>query len=577
MKRGVVLRSAWKIARAYWFSEEKWTAWGLLLVVIALNLSLVYITVRLNVWQSSFYQVIQNYNQAGFFAEVASYVLLAFAFILVKGYQIYTRMLLHIHWRSWLTDRYLSRWMQNKTYYRLQLMTESAADNPDQRISEDIELFVLLTLRLSLDLLQDAVTVLSFVVILWELSGIIELSFGEWSFSLPGYLVWAALVYAGIGTYFTLRVGRPLVKLDYDQQRYEADFRFSLFRVREYGESIAFYKGEGQEKRNCMAHFQHVIENFRKIILVRKRLMWLTTSYSQVSVIFAILVASPGYFRNQIHLGQMFQVIDAYHHVQTGFSFIIDSFTRLAQWRAVVNRLNHFLVCMEAIPPEQVGDTRERIKGLKKKFVTEALHVFRPDGGRLLGECSLTLEQGDRVLITGASGCGKSTLLRTLSGLWPYMSGKVRWHQAGSIFFIPQKAYMPVDSLRQALVYPSGSAVVKDVRLEEMLKECRLSHLIGQLDEIRDWGQALSLGEQQRVAFIRMLLRQPAWLFLDEATSALDEKMEEEMYTLLLKKLPYTAIISVGHRKSLFKYHQKQLDLDGAGGWSLKNIEGYSH
>ncbi|MDF2876584.1 MAG: bacA 2 [Sporomusa sp.] len=572
MRRGVMLRGAWKIARTYWFSEEKWSAWLLLSSVIVLNLVLVYITVQLNLWQGSFYDAIQNFNYAGFLKVMEQYALLGILLIVVKGYQIYVRMLLHMRWRRWLTERYLTAWLRKKSYYRLQLMAENAADNPDQRISEDVELFVMLTLRLSVDFLQDVVTVFSFVIILWDLSGIFYLPVGGREIAIYGYLVWLALAYAAVGTYWTLRIGRPLVRLEYDQQRYEADFRFSLVRVREHAESIALYSGENNEKRNCLQHFNEIIVNFLKIIDVRKKLMWLTTGYSQVSVIFAALIASPLYFRGQIHFGQMFQIIDAYNHVQVGFSFIIDSFTRLAQWRAVVNRLNNFLTFLEAIHIEDVSHKEVVYWQQRVDFCVEQVNIFQPDGQKLVQELTLKLPIGQRLLITGPSGCGKSTLLRTLAGIWPYASGCIRIPQKARIMFVPQKSYMPINTLREVLLYPGLSRSVSDDDLQAILTECRLQHLTGKLDEWLDWGQALSLGEQQRVAFARAFLQKPDWLFLDEATSALDEATEQTVYQLAVKTLTKTAIVSVGHRSTLVEYHHTRLLLGGDGGWELRPI-----
>lgn len=572
MKRGAVLRSAWKIARAYWFSEEKWSAWRLLIAVVTLNLSLVFITVQINVWHSFFYQVIQDYDYAGFLDAVMQFAILAGLFIIVRGIQIYVRMLLHINWRRWLTDRYLSEWLHKKNYYRLQLLAGSSADNPDQRISEDIELFVGLTLRLSLDVLQDVVTVSSFVVILWNLSGVIIFNFGGIDITVYGYLVWAAFLYAGLGTYWTIKVGRPLVKLEYEQQRYEADFRYSLVRVRDNAESIALYAGEGQEKVNCLRHFCNIVGNYKEIICVRKNLMWLTTAYSQAAVIFSILVASPRYFYNQIHLGQMFQIIDAYNHVQAGFSFIIDSFTRLAQWRAVVNRLNNFIIFMETVRVENASYKRIIDHQADNKFILNKVSVYRPDSGILVHDATFSINRGDRILVSGPSGCGKSTLLRALAGIWPYTDGQVKIPSNANILFVPQRTYMPIDELRKVLVYPGLRRKVSDDELIELLKACRLPHLVDNLNNSFDWGQALSLGEQQRIAFVRTLLLKPDWLFLDEATSALDENTEQIVYRLINDNLLKTAIVSVGHRGTLLGYHEKRLILDGKGDWHLEKI-----
>jgi len=562
-----------KIACYYWWSEEKFTAWLLLLAVIALNLGLVYISVRINVWQSTFYQVIQDYNQSGFLKAVSEFGLLAVCYTVLRGYQLYLRLLLHIRWRRWLTGQYLDNWLSNKTYYRLQLIAGDSIDNPDQRLSEDIELFVTLSLRLSLDLLHDVVTILSFIIILWQLSGVLFLSIGTYHVPIYGYLVWAAVCYAFVGTYFTVKLGYPLVGLDFDQQRYEADFRFNLMRLRENAESIALYSGEPSERRTLWDRFQNIFGNFRNIATMRKRLTWLTTGYSQVSALFAILVASPRYFQGQIHLGNMFQIIDAYNRVQTGFSFAIDSFTRIAEWRAVVNRLNNFLLSMEL--------ARTRLSGHYKLVVTKSsqpayrvkdLNLYLPNGENLVHNFSLSLKLGERLLVAGPSGCGKSTLLRAIAGIWPYAQGELIVPTGDKIMFVPQKTYLPLSSLRDVLLYPGFSKNTRSPIIEEALTACKLPYLIDRLSSLENWGQALSLGEQQRIAFAQVLLHRPDWLFLDEATSALDEPTERELYLLLKIRLPQACIVSVGHRQTLLEHHLTRLELDLEGNWRLDTL-----
>lgn len=572
-RKKALLVSSWKIAKGYWYSQEKWSAWGLLITVITLNLTIVYILVLLNSWQVNFYEVIQKYNYEGFIQSIYHYSMLAACLVVVRGYQIYARMMLHIRWRRWMTEHYLSEWLYHKTYYLLQLSAQHDTDNPDQRISEDVEMFVWLTLRLSLDLLHDVVTVLSFITILWNLSGVIYLSWAQYQIPIYGYLVWAAIVYAVVGTYWTVRMGKPLVTMDFDQQRYEADFRFRLMRIRENAESIAMYEGETQEKWNCFGDFGKIISNYLKIIVIRKQLMWFTAGYTQVSAIFASLVASPRYFSGHIHLGEMFQIVDAYSHVQTGFSFVIDSFARLAQWRAVVNRLTNFLVSMEMVrtPTRKIYQlTSYPVRSTA--YSVKNLEIFLPDGSCLLKQFSLSLEEQERLLIMGPSGCGKSTLLRTFAGIWPYAAGEILVPIGKKIMFIPQKSYMFLNSLRDVLAYPGGSKAISDDKIKELLELCKLPHLIEKLNMVADWGQALSLGEQQRIAFVRVLLQQPQWLFLDEATSALDEHTEQEIYRIITERLTHTGIVSVGHRHTLLVYHQTRLDLDTMGNWSLKKI-----
>ncbi len=571
--KAALLLTSWKIARSYWFSEEKWSAWGLLLTVITLNLGIVYMLVLINTWQVNFYEVIQSHNYQGFMESIAHYAILAICLVVVRGYQIYTRMMLHIKWRCWMTERYLSDWLHHKTYYLLQLSQNQDMDNPDQRISEDIEMFVWLTLRLSLDLLQDLVTVLSFILILWDLSGILTLSFGGYQISIHGYLVWVALLYAMFGTYWTVKTGRPLVKLDFDQQRNEADFRFSLMRLRENAESIALYGGEKQEKWNFHQGFGKIVATYRKIMMVRRSLTWLTSAYTQVSSIFASIAASPRYFSSQIHLGQMFQIVDAYRHVQTGFSFVVDSFTLLAQWRAVVNRLNNFLVSMEMVRNQSSKAYKLNISRENSSVYSACnLQVLLPDGSSLINDFTLSIKPADKLLIMGQSGCGKSTLLRTFAGIWPYASGKIMIPDKQKVMFVPQKSYLPFSSLREILFYPDIVKDDKDKMMQEILIMCKLSHLTDKLHVVADWGHTLSLGEQQRIAFARVLLQKPNWLFLDEATSALDESTEQAIYQMIVDTMGSTAIISVGHRSTLMRYHKTKLELNGVGSCTISRI-----
>lgn len=567
MKRGVVIRSAWRLGRDYLFSEQRWTAWGLLLAVIGLNLLLVYIIVQINLWQAQFYNIIQLRDQSGFIQAIGFYAILAVVLVVIKGAQIYFRLQFHINWRQWLTEKYLSYWLKNKIYYRLQFHHDTMSDNPDQRMSEDVDLFVALTLRLSLECMQDMLTVCSFIVILWNISEVIVFSVGTVEVTIYGYLVWAALFYAMIGTYFTVKIGKPLVDLDYQQQKYEADFRFSLIRVREYAESIALYGGEQAERKQCLEIFKHLIFNFKEIIQIRKRLTWLTTGYAHTAVIFAIFVASPRYFAGKISLGHMFQIIDAFNQVQSGMSFIIDSFTRVAQWRAVVNRLNNFLKCMEAAERMARYTELKRLRA-EPQFIVNDVAVRKPDGQILVRHLNLSLKAGDRLIITGPSGCGKSTLIRTFAGLWLYAEGSIST-LSGTWMFVPQKPYMPIHTLRQVLLYPCPESHISDKVLCDLLELCHVGYLAVRMEESGDWGKILSLGEQQRIAFVRILLHQPQWIFLDEATSALDDTNQALMYQLVIERIPQAAIVSVGHRQSIVAFHQQRLCLDGQGGWQL--------
>ncbi|SDF52489.1 putative ATP-binding cassette transporter [Sporolituus thermophilus DSM 23256] len=565
-------RDIWQLTKEYWWSEEKWQARGLLAVNLALTLGHVYILVLINEWYNTFYNALQNYDKDAFWQALGEFCLLAAIYIIIAVYELYLQQMLEIRWRRWLTYRYLDNWLYKRTYYIMQLL-DPGTDNPDQRISEDLRLFTAYTLRLSLGLLKAVVTLVSFVAILWRLSGPLHIPFGAWQLTIPGYLVWAALAYAIIGTWLTVKIGRPLVNLNFDQQRFEADFRFSLVRLREHGESIAFYGGERQEQANFVQRFRHVFANFWQLMQRQKQLTWFTSGYFQLAIIFPILVASPRYFAGQIQLGGLMQISSAFGRVQDSLSWIIDRFSQLAEWQAVVNRLVGFINNMERVRHICLNEAGVRIRPSEgATFTAVGLNVCLPDGRQLIQPLALELRRGDSLLVVGPSGCGKSTLLRTFAGLWPFGQGEIRIPQGQRVLFVPQKSYLPIGTLREALLYPKSPGSVSDAAIREAMDLCRLEGFKDQLDRVEDWSHILSLGEQQRVAFVRVLLQKPDWLFLDEATSALDEPTERALYKLLRERLPQTTIVSVGHRNTLSSHHRKKLAIDDSGNWSILNL-----
>jgi putative ATP-binding cassette transporter len=555
----------WRLTRGYWGSSEKGRAWALLAAIVALTLGNVYVLVLLNEWNNRFYNALQEYDVSGFWHALGDFSLLAAAFIITAVYEQYLQQMLEINWRRWMTADYLATWLDGQTYYRLQLL-DNSTDNPDQRISEDLQMFVSLTLRLALGFLKAGVTLVSFVAILWRLSGPLALPAGGGEIVIPGYMVWVALVYAAAGTWLTARIGRPLIGINFNQQRYEADFRFSLVRLRENSESIAFYKGEAQEEVNFAGRFAWVYANFRQLMRQQKRLTWLTSGYAQIAIIFPYLVAAPRYFSHQFQLGGLVQTASAFGRVQDALSFFVESYSLLAQWRAVVNRLTGFRGNMALVKTKPTVVVKQGPTGL---LSVAGLSVGLPSGDRLLGNLALTLRAGDRLLVSGPSGSGKSTLLRTLAGIWPFGSGAIRIPAGHRLLFLPQKAYLPVGTLREAVLYPYGAGWADDEAIREVLTLCRLPEWAANLDRSENWAQIMSLGEQQRLAFARALLHRPDWLFLDEATAALDEPTEAALYELLRERLPAATIVSVGHRSTLARYHQRTLKLDGAGGWQL--------
>lgn len=555
------LKDVWYLTKSYWTSEEKLKAFGLLGIIIALTLGIVYMLVLLNEWNNSFYNALQNYQTDMIFDGLLRFSWLAAIYIILSVYSYYLQQTLILHWRRWMTVQFLDIWLKNKTYYQLQMFGEDT-DNPDQRISEDIRLFVEMTLSFGVGILKSLCTFISFVFILYQLSGTLQFTaFGqEWH--LNGYLFWAALVYSVIGTYITHIVGRKLVKLNFVQQRYEADFRFSMIRLRESAESVAFYRGEKQEGSIFRDRFALLLDNFWKLVNKQKQLVWLNSGYSQIAIIFPFVAAMNRYLSREITLGGLMQVSSAFGNVQGALSYFIDVYTSLAQWQAVVMRLTFFGRHMHEVSIEAEKFHLQRFAA-SQEVEAEHMQINLPDGTPLLKDICFTLQPGRNVLIKGVSGSGKSTFLRVIAGIWPYVDGKIRIPEPEKLMFIPQKPYLPLGTLRAALLYPGGRQI-SDEQLIALMNTCQIGYLSDKLDVTADWSHVLSVGEQQRLAFVRAHLQQPVWLFLDEATSALDEETEAKMYQLAASNLPNTTIVSVGHRSTLNKYHVLQLKLDKA-------------
>jgi putative ATP-binding cassette transporter len=567
-KTKAFLRDFWALARPYWLSEERRSAGLLLAVVVALNLGIVWVNVAINLWQNDFYNALQDRDQDAFMRQLAKFAGLAAAYIVMAVYAIYLRQLLQIRWRRWLTERYLHEWLDGRMYYRLQL-TDRGTDNPDQRIAEDLRLFVDLTLTYTLDLMATAVTLVSFTAILWSLSGPLEFAVGDLRVVIPGYLLWVALVYAAGGTWLTHRIGRPLVKLHFDQQRYEADLRYSLVRFRENAEGVALYHGEADEKRNFVARFNEVMFNWWQIMQRRKKLNGFTYSYGQVAIIFPYVVVAPNFFSGAIQLGGLMQTASAFTQVQGALSWFVDVYVRFAEWKATVDRLIGFRGAIERVRAEaraNPGVVQQR--DARPGIAFEGVRLELPDGRVLLNATSATFPPGESLLVTGPSGVGKSTLFRAIAGIWPFGGGLITLPLGARALFLPQKPYLQVGSLRDVMCYPEWSGRFDTGQLSAVLAACGLPHLVKRLDEQRNWALELSIGEQQRIAFCRALLRKPEWLLLDEATSALDGPSEERLYRLVKERMPGTTLISIGHRPALAAFHDRRLEvraLEGGG------------
>ena len=562
-------RSLWKILGPYWWSEEKWVGRGLLAVIITLNLGLVYVTVLFNQWNRLFYDSIQNKDYGSFKTQLLRFSVLAFIYIAVSVYRLYLNQMLEMKWRRWLTSQYLERWMTHQVYYRMEVQ-RNGTDNPDQRIAEDIRLFTNGALSLSLGLLSSVVTLASFTGILWVLSGDLSFSLRGHDIIIPAYMVWVALTYAFFGSYLTHWIGKALITLNFKQQRYEADFRFGLVRVRENAEGIALYRGEASEQENLNSRFVQILKNWWVIMKCQKRLTWFTSSYSQVAIIFPILVAAPRFFSGAIQLGGLMQIASAFSNVQSALSWFIDNYRPFAEWKSSVDRLTSFheTICTTEPNQGQLCDLQVNAKDSPALSI-DNLNLRLPDGRVLVNNLTMTVSPGERLLVRGPSGVGKSTLFRAIAGIWPFGSGVIGFHRSASKLSLPQKPYLPIGTLRDAICYPEKPGTFCDSEIEKTLVLCRLGNFVRRMDESAHWEQVMSPGEQQRLAFARALLYKPAWLYLDEATSALDDATQDYLYSMIGKLLPNTSVVSIAHRADLKHFHNRMLSFDSDGNHHL--------
>lgn len=562
------LATVWRIASPYFRSEDKWAGRGLLAAVIAIELSLVAIDVLINKWNSRFFNALQDKDWDRFVTEIGVFCVLASLAVVLSVYQLYLNQWLQIRWRNWMTRHYLGEWLDGPNHYLMQLQGD-AADNPDQRMTEDVKLFIERTMEIGVGLLSSIVSLASFVVILWGLSAAAPLHLFGNELAIPGYLVWGALIYAIFGTVLTQWIGSPLVKLDFEQQQREADFRFNLVRARENSEQIALMKGEPAERERLMHRFGRVISNWYDIMSRTKRLTFFTQSYAQAAVVFPYIVVAPAYFfGGKVQLGGLTQTASAFDSVYKALSFFVSVYRRLAEWRAVVARLDGFEMSIASSRRLATDPASVQVAaGAGKAIELKGLSVRLPNGSPVVAADAISLRDGERTLITGPSGSGKSTLFRAIAGVWPFGGGLITAPAGATLMMLPQRPYFPIGSLHAAVSYPSAAGTFDIERVKRALLDAGLTSLAGRLHEEAHWNRILSLGEQQRLGVARALLHTPAFLFLDEATASLDEPSEAALYRLLAEKLPQTTVVSIGHRSTLDAFHERKLALvrDGDG------------
>ena len=546
-----------RVATPYFKGEDRRAGRLLLVSVIALELGIVALNVMFNAWNARFYNAIEDKNWDVFWDELLVFSGLAALFIAAAVYQVYLQMWLRIRWRQWMTEQYLSRWLRDGAHYRMRL-TGDAADNPDQRIAEDLDLFAERAISIGTGLLGAVATLISFIAILWRLSG--EAAIPVLG-AIPGYLVWTALLYALVGTLITHLIGKPLVRLNFNQQRFEADFRYHLVRMRENGEQVALLAGEDAERERLGGRLATLVGNFRLIMSAQKRLTWFTAGYQQISIIFPLVVASPAYFAGTIQLGVLMQTASAFEEVQRAFSFFVTAYPQLAEWRAVTQRLIGFedAIVVAGRMKKETGVRHAENSGAA--LSVDDVRLRLPSGVPLVVADDMVVSLGEHVLIGGRSGSGKSTLFRAIAGIWPFGDGRIAVAKGKKLLVLPQRPYLPFARLDEALAYPNAAHEFSAQQFADLLKAVGLERLIERLDEEASWPHILSQGEQQRVSIARAILAKPDILLLDEATSSLDEPGEAALYELLAERLPGATIVSIGHRSTLQAFHERRFEL----------------
>ncbi|MEJ8864611.1 ABC transporter ATP-binding protein/permease [Pseudomonas jessenii] len=560
------LRNFWRLARPFWTSEQKYPALLLLVATVLMTLCLVGVNILTNFWNLHFYNALQDKDYAGFLLGGLQFILLQVGTAAFTVGAFHFQQKLTLRWRRWATCNMLDQWLGSQRYQKLKL-TETDVDNPDQRIAEDIDLFIVKSLKLSLGLLTSVVSLFSFLHILWQASGLVSVPFAGESVVIPGLLVWIALVYALLGTGLAFWLGRALPRLNFMQQRREADFRFSLMRLRENADSVAQYRGEATENARFNQRLEAALENFWTLVKTQKLIMGYSTFYLRSATVIPMFIMAPQFFAGAFPLGRLTQISAAFGEVHSAIAYLVEVFPELSAWKSVIDRLIGFQERLDKVEVKSNVVVGQQPKGLQIKD----LDIWLPNGRRLLNSFNLSLEPGDSLLISAPSGYGKSTLIRTVTGLWPHARGCASYDRERALT-LSQKPYLPLGSLREALWYPNQPDRDADAALRLHMHHVGLQHLSEQLDDELDWSQILSVGEQQRCAFVRALLARPAVLFLDESSSALDAANEARCYQLLKQTLPETILISVGHNASLERLHWQVLELQSEAQWVHRKV-----
>lgn len=540
----------WLLARGYLSPKRSLKPLTYFVVIVFFNLVSVRLDILFSEWYKAMYDALQKMDANVFWIQMAVFSVLAAVHIGNILLTYYLTQRFTIQWRTWLNEQMVEKWTQNQAYYKSQYVYNQL-DNPDQRIQQDVQSFVSSSLSFATGVISSAVSIVAFTQILWNLSGPMTIS----GVTIPHAMVYLVFIYVLVTSVIAFKIGRPLIHLNFANERLNANYRYSLIRVKEYAESIAFFRGEKMEKSVLFKQFNQVIDNVWKMVYMTLKLSGFNVMMTQISVIFPFIIQAGRYFSNQIQLGDLIQTAQSFGRVQSALSYFRNAYDDFTGYRAVLDRLTGFHTAIT----QATAESRVVIKDSESAVIFDQLFVKKPTGEVLIKNLSLTLPQGASVLIKGPSGAGKTTLLRTLAGLWSFSEGTVSYplHQA---LFLSQKPYLPQGRLIDALYYPAVAPDNVDLnQAAEIMRDVQLGHLADKLKQENDWTRVLSLGEQQRLSFARILIHQPAVAFLDEATASMDEGLEDAMYRLVRERLPNTSIISVGHRSTLKIHHQQQL------------------
>ena len=540
---------------------------GFLLGIILVNFVQTYLLILFNEWQGALFDSFQNMDEAAFWLLVTTFLFLATNWVVFAVTEYLFGQYMLIRWRRHMSRQYVSDWLRDDRHYRIQFLGERA-DNPDQRISEDIRTYVTSTYSIASNLFSTFLTLAAFIQLLWGLSTLFAVEAGQghgfivWLTSVPGFLVWVCLVYAVFATVVGHLIGRPLIRKNYQKERTEADFRFGMARLREYSEQVALLDGKGAERAALFRKYDHQVDATLSLVQTTRDFRIFNFSIGQMTDVLPYVLVAPAYFAGVGSLGGLQQTAGAFSRVQGGFTVFLDLYETLAAYKAAVNRVNGFRAAMEEAS-DLAGASRPIAHALvaDRDVEVKGLSLVLPDGREISRIEALRFVPGETTLVTGASGSGKSTLFRAIAGIWPFGKGRVEVPEGKELMLLPQRPYIPLGTLRAALTYPGEADAFGDAEIAEAMKSMGLGHLLSRLDESAYWGQALSGGEQQRVAIVRALLKKPDWLFLDEATAALDEPMEEKVYQVLRDRLPNATIVSIGHRQTLRGFHDRFVEM----------------